>query len=74
MAKSTASNCSRPKCAMEPFRPFIIEFQSGRRILIGADSEILFPRKRAELVIAFTDDGLMHEFEARAIARLSEAA
>jgi hypothetical protein len=62
------------KMRQEPFWPFIIEFQSGHRILIGADSEILFPRKRPELVIAFTDDGLMHEFEAGAIARLTEAA
>jgi hypothetical protein len=40
------------KMRQEPFWPFIIEFQSGHRIPIGADSEILFPRKRPELVIA----------------------
>jgi hypothetical protein len=51
----------------------VIELVSGRQILIGKDSEILFSRKRPELVIAFTDDGLQHEFEASAIAALVEA-
>jgi hypothetical protein len=35
--------------------------------LIDADSEILFSRKRPEHIIAFTIDGLMHEFEVSAI-------
>jgi hypothetical protein len=50
---------------------FVIELISGRQILIGKDSEVLFSRKRPELVIAFTDDG-QHEFEASAIAVLVE--
>jgi hypothetical protein len=37
------------------------------------ESEILLPRKRPELVIAFTENGLMHEFEGDAILRLIEA-
>lgn len=57
----------------QPFRAFIVEFQSGHQILIDAESEVLFPRKRPELIIALTADGLMHEFEASAIARLIEA-
>jgi hypothetical protein len=57
----------------ELFRPFVIELVSGRQIVIGQDSEILFPRKRPELVIAFTDDGLQHEFETSMIAALVEA-
>jgi hypothetical protein len=34
---------------------------------------MLFPRKRPELVIAFTEGGLQHEFEQSAIHRLIEA-
>jgi hypothetical protein len=63
----------KTKMRREPFRAFIIEFQSGHQILIDADTEMLFPRKRPELIIAFTGNGLMHEFEAGAIARLIEA-
>ena len=63
----------KAKMHREPFRPFLIEFISGAQILIDADTEILFPHKRPELVIAFTGNGLMHEFEGRAITRLVEA-
>jgi hypothetical protein len=58
--------------AREPFRPFMIELASGRQILIEKETEILFPRRRPELVIAFTDDGLQHEFEGSAILSLIE--
>jgi hypothetical protein len=53
----------KSKLAREPFRPFVIELASGRQIVITGETEVLFPRKRPELVIAFTDDGVMHEFE-----------
>jgi hypothetical protein len=56
----------------EPFRPFIVELLSGRQIVIGKDSEVLFPRRRPELIIAFTEDGLQHEFEVSVIASLIE--
>jgi hypothetical protein len=59
--------------AREPFRPFMIELASGRQILIDKDTEILFPHRRPELVIAFTNDGLQHEFEVSAILSLIEA-
>jgi hypothetical protein len=64
----------KTKMRRQPFRAFIIEFQSGHQILVDADTELLFPRKRPELIIAFTENGLMHEFEESAIARLTEAA
>jgi hypothetical protein len=57
----------------EPFRAFIVELVSGAAILVDADTELLFPRKWPELVIAFTGNGLRHEFEEGAIARLIEA-
>ena len=63
----------KAKLRRQPFRAFIIEFVSGTTILIDADTEILFPRKRPELLIAFTGNGLQHEFEEGAIARLIEA-
>jgi hypothetical protein len=63
----------KAKIAHEPFRPFVIELVSGRQIVIGSDSEILFSCKRPELIIAFTDDGLQHEFELSRIAALVEA-
>jgi hypothetical protein len=63
----------KAKMHREPFRAFLVEFVSGAQILIDADTEILFPRKRPELVIAFTGNGLMHEFESSAITRLIEA-
>jgi hypothetical protein len=62
----------KAKLGREPFRPFVIELVSGREIVIGAHSEVLLPRKRPALVIAFTEDGLQHEFEISAIARLTE--
>jgi hypothetical protein len=62
----------KAKMRREPFRAFIVEFVSGTTILVDADTEMLFPRKRSELVIAFTGNGLQHEFEQTAIARLIE--
>lgn len=56
----------------EPFRPFIIELASGAQIAIGKDSELFFPRRRPELIIAFTDDGFEHHFEISVINRLIE--
>jgi len=64
----------KAKLEREPFRPFVIELQSGRQILIGRESELFFPRRRPELIIAFSDDGLQHEFELSAIVSLIEAA
>jgi len=65
-------NDLKSKLAREPFRPFVIELVSGRQIGIGADSELLFPRTRPGLVIAFTSDGLMHEFEENVLNSLTE--
>ena len=65
-------NDLKSKLAREPFRAFIIELASGRQITIGADSELLFPQKRPGLVIAFTADGLMHEFEENVVNSLIE--
>ena len=62
----------REKMDRQPFRSFVIEFASGSQILVYADSEMLFPRRRPELAIAFTNSGTMHEFEASAIVRLVE--
>jgi hypothetical protein len=65
-------NDLKSKLAREPFRPFKIELASGRQIVIGTDSELLFPRTRPGLVIAFTSDGLMHEFEEKVLNSLIE--
>ena len=65
-------NDLKSKLAREPFRPFVIELISGRQITIGADSELLFPHKRPGLVIAFTGDGLMHEFEEHVLSSVIE--
>jgi hypothetical protein len=62
----------KAKIAREPFRPFVVELVSGRQILIGQESEVIFPKKRPKLVIAFTPDGLQHEFEVSAITSLIE--
>ena len=53
----------------QPFRPFVIEFVSGATLMITTETELLFPRTRPELAIAFTSDRRMHQFEASAIAR-----
>jgi hypothetical protein len=63
----------KSKMHREPLRAFLIELISGAQIFIDGDTEILFSRKRPELIIAFTGNGLMHEFESGAIARLVEA-
>jgi hypothetical protein len=65
-------NDLKSKLAREPFRPFTIELVSGRQIAIGTDSELLFPKKRPGLVIAFTADGRMHEFEDSVLNSLIE--
>jgi hypothetical protein len=62
----------KAKMRREHFRAFNIEFVSGATILIDIDTEVLFPRSRPELAIVFTRDGLQHEFEQTAIARLIE--
>ena len=64
----------KTKMRREPFRPFVIELASGSSLMIDTETEILFPRKRPELVIVFTEGGLQHEFEQSAIHRLIEAA
>lgn len=63
----------KAKLARQPFRSFVIELTSGGQIVIGKESELFFPRSRPELVIAFSDDGLQHEFEFAQISRLVEA-
>jgi hypothetical protein len=63
----------KTKMRREPFRPFIIEFQSGVTLLIDSETEMLFPKKRPELVITFSETGLQHEFEQSAINRIIEA-
>ena len=60
----------KSKMRREPFRPFTIEFVSGATLRIDSETEMLFPKKRPELVIAFTEGGLQHTFEAIAINRL----
>jgi hypothetical protein len=60
------------KLNREPFRPFVVELIGGRQILIGKDTEVLFSRRRPELIIVFSEDGLQHEFEVSAIASLVE--
>ena len=56
----------------KPFRPFAIETTGGGQILIAESAYILFPARRPELVIAFTEDGRMHIFEHDAVVRLVE--
>jgi hypothetical protein len=56
-----------------PFRPFIIELENGAQILVTEDAQLFFARLRPELVIAFTGDGLQHEFEIDCVTRLLEA-
>jgi hypothetical protein len=63
----------KAKLAREPFRPFVIELASGRQILIDQNSELFFPRLHPERVIAFTDDGMQHEFDDSAIISLVES-
>jgi hypothetical protein len=63
----------KAKLAREPFRTFVIELASGRQIKIDQDSELFFPRLRPERVIAFTEDGLQHEFDDSAIISLVES-
>jgi hypothetical protein len=62
----------KTKLAREPFRSFVIELASGRQIVINQETELLFPRRHPERVIAFTEDGLQHEFDEVAIISLIE--
>jgi hypothetical protein len=60
------------KLKRRPFRSFVIELDNGTQVLIDQDSELFLPRKRPELVIAFTGQAQQHEFEVSAISRLFE--
>jgi hypothetical protein len=62
----------KTKLEREPFRPFVVELVSGRQVLISEAGDVFLPRRRPERVIAFTIDGLQHEFETSAIASLIE--
>jgi hypothetical protein len=53
-----------------PFRPFTIEIENGQPVQITQDSDLLFPKRKPNLVIAFTSDGATHIFEAEAVAAL----
>ena len=66
-------NDLKSKLAREPFRPFVIELISGRRVPISEAGAVLLYWRRPELVIAFSDEGLQYEFETSAIASLIEA-
>ena len=66
-------NDLKSKLAREPFRPFVIELVSGRRVPISEAEAVLLYWRRPELVIAFSDEGLQHEFETSAITSLIEA-
>jgi hypothetical protein len=48
-------NDLKSKLAREPFRPFIINLSSGRRVPFSEASAVLL--MAAELVIAFSDEG-----------------
>jgi hypothetical protein len=54
----------------KPFRPFAISIVDGQQLVIGQDSEVLFPRNKPQLVIVFNADGTMHLLEAEAVASL----
>jgi hypothetical protein len=54
----------------KPFRPFTINIVDGEQLAIDKDSEILFPRKKPELIIVFAADGTMHLLEAESVASL----
>ena len=66
-------NDLKSKLAREPFRPFVIELVSGRRVPISEAEAVLLYWRRPELIIAFSDEGLQHEFETSAITSLIEA-
>ena len=56
----------------EPFRPFTVNLLNGDGILIDSPAALLFPKRRPELVIAFSEDGKMHIFEDVGITSLTE--
>lgn len=60
------------KFNQESFRPFLIQFKSGRQLPIDKNSELIFPKSQPNLVIAFTSDGIMCEFEFESIESLIE--
>jgi hypothetical protein len=62
----------KTKLTREPLRPFAIKLASGRQIIINSETELFFPRRHPERVIAFTEDGLQHEFDDSAILSFIE--
>jgi hypothetical protein len=70
--KAWMKNSSELRAAVDrkPFLPFAINLFDGEQLTINADTEVLFPKNKPELVIVFSADGMMHLFEAEAIASL----
>ena len=56
----------------QPFRAFTINLLNGDSILVDADTTLLFPKPRPELVIVFTPDKAMHLFEDVGIASITQ--
>jgi len=54
---------------LEPFRRFAIVFDSGRELIVESDTELLFPKKQPNLVIAFAS-GSHWIFEAESVTAL----
>ena len=63
----------RSKLERRPFRAFMIQLDNGTRILIERADDVLLPRRRPELVFAFTADGAVYEFELGVVTALVEA-
>lgn len=55
----------------EPFRAFEIETTGGRRFDVTAADRLLMPVHKPELLIVFTNDGLMHFVEAGSVASVT---
>ena len=56
----------------KPFRAFTINLLNGDSIIVDADTTLLFPKPRPELVIVFTSDKAMHLFEDVGIASITQ--
>jgi hypothetical protein len=50
----------KAKLQREPFRPFVIDLQSGRQVRVESEAHIKLPPDGFDVVIVFGTDGLVH--------------
>lgn len=52
----------------KPFQPFTINLNDGEAIDVDSIESILFPNRHPELIIVFSENGVIHYFEYQTVS------